>query len=60
MRIRSSVLAVAGALAAAAPAAAAPAEPTLAGRALLPAAATAPAPFPGVPSTDPAPAPGST
>jgi hypothetical protein len=35
-------------------------EPTLEGRAILPADATSPAPFPGVPSTDPAPAPGST
>jgi hypothetical protein len=35
-------------------------EPTLEGRAILPADATAPAPFPGVPNTDPAPAPGST
>jgi hypothetical protein len=35
-------------------------EPTLKGRAILPAEATAPAPFPGVPDTDPAPAPGST
>ena len=34
--------------------------PTLEGRAILPAEATAPAPFPGVPNTDPAPAPGST
>jgi hypothetical protein len=35
-------------------------EPTLEARAILPADATWPAPFPGVPSTDPAPAPGST
>jgi hypothetical protein len=35
-------------------------RPTLEGRAILPADATAPAPFPGVPDTDPAPAPGST
>jgi hypothetical protein len=34
--------------------------PTLVGRAILPAEATAPAPFPAVPNTDPAPAPGST
>jgi hypothetical protein len=35
-------------------------EPTLEARAILPADATWPAPFPGVPNTDPAPAPGST
>jgi hypothetical protein len=35
-------------------------EPTLERRAILPAEATAAAPFPGVPNTDPAPAPGST
>src|SRR5918996_5094065 len=35
-------------------------QPTLEGRAILPADATAPAPFPAVPNTDPAPAPGST
>jgi hypothetical protein len=35
-------------------------EPTLEGRAILPADATAPAPFPGIPNTYPAPAPGST
>jgi hypothetical protein len=35
------------------------AEPTLEARAILPADATWPAPFPGVPNTDPAPAPGS-
>jgi hypothetical protein len=33
---------------------------SLSTRAILPAEATAPAPFPGVPDTDPAPAPGST
>ena len=33
--------------------------PTLVGRAILPADATAPAPFPGAPNQDPAPAPGS-
>jgi hypothetical protein len=59
MRIRTSVLATACLLAAAAPAAAAPADPTLIGRALLAADASAPAPFPGAPNTDPAPAPGS-
>jgi glycerophosphoryl diester phosphodiesterase len=37
-----------------------PAQPGLAGRALLPADASSPAPFPGIPNTDPAPAPGST
>jgi hypothetical protein len=36
-----------------------PADPTLVARAILPADATAPAPFPGVINTDPAPAPGS-
>jgi hypothetical protein len=36
-----------------------PAPPSLIGRALLPADATSPAPFPGIPNTDPAPAPGS-
>ena len=35
-------------------------EPTLAGRAILPAEATAPAPFGAAPNTDPAPAPGAT
>ena len=35
-------------------------HPTLEARSILPADATAPAPFPGIPSTDPAPAPGST
>src|SRR5262245_12568479 len=37
-----------------------PPAPTLLARAILPADATAPAPFPGVINTDPAPAPGST
>jgi hypothetical protein len=37
-----------------------PETPTLEKRAILPADATAPAPFPGVPDTDPDPAPGST
>ena len=36
-----------------------PKQPTLEARAILPADATAPAPFPAVPNTDPAPAPGS-
>jgi hypothetical protein len=35
-------------------------EPTLEARAILPADASWPAPFPGIPNTDPAPAPGST
>ena len=35
-------------------------EPELEARAILPADATWPAPFPGVPNTDPAPAPGAT
>jgi hypothetical protein len=43
----------------AAPAAARESEPTLLGRAILPADASAPAPFPGVINTTPAPAPGS-
>jgi hypothetical protein len=57
-----TVLLAAGAMAlAAAPAGANQVgEPTLEGRAILPADATAPAPFPGIPNTDPAPAPGST
>jgi hypothetical protein len=60
----STFLAVAAAALAAAPAAeavvpAAPA-PSLIGRAILPADASSPAPFPGVVNTDPAPAPGST
>jgi hypothetical protein len=59
-----TLLAVAAAALAAAPAAGAvtptaPA-PSLIGRAILPADATSPAPFPGVVNTDPAPAPGST
>lgn len=36
-----------------------PPQPTLLARAILPADATAPAPFPGAPNTEPAPAPGS-
>ncbi|MCW2982766.1 MAG: hypothetical protein JWR63_336 [Conexibacter sp.] len=60
-----ALLAVAAAvLASVAPAAAiaapAPSGATLLGRAILPADATAPAPFPGVINTDPAPAPGAT
>jgi len=46
-------------LAAAAPASARPGEETLIGRAILPADASAPAPFPGAPNTEPAPAAGS-
>jgi hypothetical protein len=49
-----------GGLLAAGTSAAAEAVPTIEARAILPADATAPAPFPGVPNTDPAPAPGST
>jgi hypothetical protein len=48
------------ALALAGPAAARDGEPRLEARAILPADASWPAPFPGVPNTDPAPAPGST
>ncbi|HMJ37774.1 MAG TPA: esterase-like activity of phytase family protein [Baekduia sp.] len=59
-----ALLALAAAALAAAPAAhaAAPNSPaaSLVGRAILPADATAPAPFPGVVNTDPAPAPGAT
>jgi hypothetical protein len=55
-----TLLALAAALAVAAPASAQPAEPTLVSRALLGADATWTAPFPGVPNHDPAPAPGST
>jgi glycerophosphoryl diester phosphodiesterase len=43
-----------------APAQAAHRQPELLKRAVLPADASAPAPFPGVVNTDPAPAPGST
>ena len=53
-------LAAVVAFAAAAPASAAAShEPELVGRAILPADATAPAPFPGAPNTEPAPAPGA-
>jgi glycerophosphoryl diester phosphodiesterase len=48
------------ALAAAPALAGGPKKATLEARANLPAEATAPAPFPGVPDTEPAPAPGST
>jgi hypothetical protein len=49
-----------GGLIGAGSAAAAESVPTLEGRAILPADATARAPFPGIPDTDPAPAPGAT
>ena len=48
------------ALAAALVAAPASADPRLEARAILPADATWPAPFPGIPDTDPAPGPGAT
>jgi hypothetical protein len=54
--LRTTILTLAFAVLAAAPAAA---EPTLKARALLPADATWPAPFPAAPNTEPAPAPGS-
>ncbi len=57
MTLRSLAVAALAALTVA-PAASAH-EPTLKGRAILPADASAPAPFPGVINTDPAPAPGS-
>ena len=53
-------LILAAALLAAVPASAAAQQPRLEARAILPADASFPAPFPGVPNTDPAPAPGST
>jgi glycerophosphoryl diester phosphodiesterase len=56
--MRIPIIAVAAALALTATANAA--EPELDARAILPADATWPAPFPGVPETDPAPAPGAT
>ena len=55
--MRQLIIAAAVLLATAAPAWAT--EPELDARAILPADATWPAPFPGIPSTDPAPAPGS-
>jgi hypothetical protein len=55
--MRIPIIAVAAALALTATANAA--EPELHARAILPADATWPAPFPGVPNTDPAPAPGA-
>lgn len=63
MSLRAAVAAVMIAVSAGASigsATAATDQPTLEARAILPADATAPAPFPGVPDTDPAPAPGST
>jgi hypothetical protein len=57
-RILTTLLAAGAMALAATPASAI--EPTLEGRAILPADATAPAPFPGIPNTDPVPAPGST
>jgi hypothetical protein len=58
--VLSTLLAVLAGAAAPGTAAAAPVEePTLEARALLPADATAPAPFAAVPNTDPAPAPGA-
>jgi hypothetical protein len=61
IRILTTLLVAGGITLAATPAGAAEVEePTLEGRAILPADATAPAPFPGIPNTDPAPAPGST
>jgi hypothetical protein len=58
--MRRLITAAAALVAALAPATAAASEPRLDARAILPADATWPAPFPGVPNTDPAPAPGST
>lgn len=65
-RAATALLALALAALAAAPASAhhgglppLPPQPTLLARAILPADATAPAPFPGAPNTEPAPAPGS-
>lgn len=62
MSLRAAVAAVIIAVSAVSigPATAATDQPTLEARAILPADATAPAPFPAVPDTDPAPAPGST
>jgi hypothetical protein len=56
--MRTLMIAVAAFLALTATASAT--EPELEARAVLPADATWPAPFPGIPNTDPAPAPGST
>ncbi len=59
MDLRIAATALMAVLAVAAPASARPGEPTLTGRAILPADASEPAPFPGAPNTEPAPAPGS-
>jgi hypothetical protein len=58
--LRTTLLTFALTALAAAPAAAHSSEPTLKSRAILPADATWPAPFPGAPNTEPVPAPGST
>jgi hypothetical protein len=55
----AAITLAAAALAVPTAAAASGGHPTLEGRAILPADATAPAPFPAAPDTDPAPAPGS-
>jgi hypothetical protein len=57
LALAAAALALTPALASADPG---PAAPSLVGRAILPADASSPAPFPGVINTDPAPAPGST
>jgi hypothetical protein len=59
-RLTIGAATAAAALILATPAVAQRGEPTLTDRAILPADATWPAPFPGVPNTDPAPAPGAT
>jgi hypothetical protein len=58
--MRRLIIAAALACAAVTPAAAAAAEPRLEARAILPADATFPAPWPGVPNTEPMPAPNAT
>ena len=57
--MRSALTALAAVLAATTCAAPALAEPTLEARAILPADASAPAPFPGAPDTEPQPQPGA-
>jgi hypothetical protein len=57
--LRTTSLALVLAVAAAVPAAAHAKDPKLKARAILPAEATWPAPFPAAPNTEPAPAPGS-
>ena len=57
--LRTTLTALTIAAFTAAPAAAHPTTPTLKARAILPADATWPAPFPAAPNTEPAPAPGS-